>query len=151
MRPPLTPGGRGRILEGVLLTFVRRLSAVCVALTLAVGGPAVCAGWLPTPEARMACCTSDGSCSMHKAESHADHSAQAVTQAEADRCCATSDQDDATPTPSATAFVVSLALVPSPVPVVLADAPIRADAWRTAVPISVTRVPRHLLLSVFLV
>jgi hypothetical protein len=135
----------------VLLNLGRRISTILVALILAAGNPAMCAGWRPTQEARMACCASDGSCAMHKAESRAARAAQPITQADADRCCAASDQDDATPTPSTMAFVVSLAPVPSPIPVVLADAQLRADAWRTAVPITITRVPKHLLLSVFLV
>ena len=135
----------------MLLNLGRRVSTTFLALILAAGSPAVCAGWLPTQEARMACCASDGSCAMHQAGSEPAGDARPITQAEADRCCATSDQDDATSTPSTMALVVSLAPVPGPVPVLLAHALLRADAWRAAVPITTTRVPRHLLLSVFLV
>jgi hypothetical protein len=134
-----------------VLRFSRRLSTAVIALTLGAGSPTLCAGWMPTPEARMACCSDDGPCPMHKSPSHENRSAPVVTQAEADRCCATPEQDDSAPSTSIVAFAVSLALVPSAVPVLLPDAAARADAWRTAVRVPVTRVPKHLLLSVFLV
>jgi hypothetical protein len=88
---------------------------------------------------------------MHTSESSPDGSTQVVTQAEADRCCATSEQSDSAPSAANFSFAVSPALVPSPVSVSLSDDAARAEAWRTAVPIPVTRVPKHLLLSVLLV
>jgi hypothetical protein len=129
----------------------RRSAAALVVLALAAGGPAVCAGWMPTPEARMACCSDERPCPMHTSESDQDGSTRLVTQAEADRCCATSEQDDSVPSSSNISLAVSLALAPSPVAVLLPDGAVRADAWRTPVPILVTRVPKHLLLSVFLI
>lgn len=75
-----------------------------------------------------------------------------VTQAQADTCCALSERSPSTPSSSSHLFSpVTLALLSTPASVVLPDlAPLRA-VWRAFVPIAVSTVPRHLLLSVFLV
>lgn len=87
---------------------------------------------------------------MHEAGSHHDGSATAVTQAEADHCCATSEHHDSAPSKSTALFAVSLTLVSSPVSILLPAVPPRAEAWRTADAIPIARVAKHLLLSVFL-
>lgn len=77
--------------------------------------------------------------------------ATAVTQAEADACCAASDQDDSTP--SRAVFVPVTALGPVASPVALVSPPPRAqiDGWRLVVPRAAGGVPTHVLLSVFLI
>lgn len=130
--------------------FSRRLSAVLLTVALAAGQAGVCAGWMASPEARMACCSDDGSCPMHKPESE-DGSARVVTQAEADRCCAASEQDDSAPSPAGPAFVVTLAIALSPVPALLPEPESHASISRASLPRPPAHVPKHVLLSVFLV
>ena len=88
---------------------------------------------------------------MHKSESQAGGSTRVVSQAEADRCCAASEQDDSAPSPSNLVFSVTLAVVLRPVPVLIPEPDAHVDIWRASVPIPAARVPKHLLLSVFLV
>ena len=134
-----------------VLTFGRRLSAAFLVLALAAGSPALCAGWMPAPEARMACCSNDGPCRMHTSDSRKDGTKRAVSQAEADRCCGASEQGDSAPSPSSAGFVVTLGVVPSPIPVMIPEPDARTPTWRAFAPIPAARIPRHLLLSVLLV
>jgi hypothetical protein len=98
----------------------------------------------------MACCT-DGDCPMHKGDSHRSGSGRVLTQVQADSCCASSEgQNSSQSNPSfvtaITAAVLGVGVVlPANVPVVL------SDAWRTSAPIPIAPVPKHVLLSVFLV
>lgn len=134
-----------------MLSFSKRVSAVFLTFAFAASQAGVCAGWVATPDARMACCSDDGQCPMHKSESEDDGSKRVVSQAEADRCCAASEQDGAAPSPSHVAFAISLGVVISPVPVLIPEAEAHADIWRASVPRPAARVPKHLLLSVLLV
>ena len=135
-----------------VVNWLRRLSAFATVLALAAGNVALCAGWSPTPEARMACCTDGDACPMHKGESHHSHSAPVITQAQADTCCAASEQQQSNQ--SSPTFVT---VIPSAVlgPCVIVPAPLPAlvvrSAWRTSAPIPIGSIPKHVLLSVFLV
>lgn len=133
--------------------LIRCVSAVLLALALGAGNAAWCAGWMPTPDARMACCSDEASCTMHQSHSdtHDVGSKRVVSQAEADRCCAASEGDASVPSGSTVAFVVTLGLVIGPVPAPIPQAEAHRDLWRASVPIPAARVPKHLLLSVFLV
>ena len=44
------------------MRLVQRLAALALTLGLMAGNAAICAGWMPTPEARMACCAEGGEC-----------------------------------------------------------------------------------------
>ena len=135
-----------------VVRVIRCLAAVAAVLTLCVGNVAVCAGWQATPQARMACCQDEASCPMHKSESHGSRSMHHVTQAQADNCCAGSEQNDSATT--RTSFVASgviLALVPATIPLVVMPKAPALEEWRAFVPLPVSPVPKHLLLSVFLV
>jgi hypothetical protein len=134
-----------------MVSFSRRASAILVTLALVAGQGGVCAGWMPTPEARMACCSANGPCPMHKSDSEDDGSKRVVSQAEADRCCAASEHEDSTPSQSNAAFFVTLAVALSPIPGLLPAPEAHADIWRASVPIPTGHVPKHVLLSVFLV
>jgi hypothetical protein len=124
------------------------MSALLLTLALASSNLALCAGWMPTAEARMACCSEDGDCPMHKAGEHG--GAQAVSQAEADRCCAASETDESAPT--ASTFNLSISLAPVQTVVQLVEPPlVPFEALRTVAPLPRTSVPTHVLLSVFLV
>jgi hypothetical protein len=133
-----------------VLSFNRRLPAVVLAFALAAGQAGMCAGWMATPEARMACCADDGPCPMHKSE-RGDGSTRTLTQAEADRCCAAAEQDERVPSSSGAAFSGALGLVLGPVPALTPDTQAHVELWRASAPIPKARVPRHLLLSVLLV
>lgn len=97
----------------------------------------------------MACCA-DGACPMHTSEPSGG-SAPVVSQAEADSCCAASERDSSPPTAPTFALSIGLALVPSPVSLAVPAASVRLDGWRTLVPMPGAPVPKHLLLSVFLI
>ena len=131
--------------------LANRLSAVFLTLALVAGQAGVCAGWMATPEARMACCSDQGLCLMHKSDSADDESKGVVSQAEADRCCAASEQDDSAPSPTGPAFSVTLAVALSPVSALIPAPQAAVELWRASVPIPTAHVPKHLLLSVFLV
>jgi len=135
-----------------VLRFLQRLSALALTLALAAGNAAICAGWMPTPEARMACCTDGRECPMHKGESHNSGSARVLTQVQANSCCASAEgQNSNQPSPSfviaITAAVLGVGVVqPANIPAL-----VLSDAWRTSAPIPIAPVPKHVLLSVFLV
>jgi hypothetical protein len=89
---------------------------------------------------------------MHKGDSHSPGSARVLTQAQADSCCAAAEgQHSNQSTPS---FVTAITAAVLGVGVVLpANVPalVLSDAWRTSAPIPIAPVPKHVLLSVFLV
>ena len=132
------------------MLLARRIGAIALVLFMSGGDAALCAGWEVTAEARMACCVS-GACPMHQSDQHGSDSADTVSQAEADSCCVASES--AGPTPTSPAFAM---VVPSAIPVqqLFADVSpliLMADAAREPIPLSGSLVPKHLLLSVFLI
>ncbi len=135
-----------------MVRLVHRLAAVALTFGLMAGDAAVCAGWLPTAEARMACCADGVECPMHKGDSHRSGSERLITQAQADSCCAAaegqnSNQSNPSFVTAITAAVLGVGVVlPANVPAL-----VLSDAWRTSAPIPVAPVPKHVLLSVFLV
>jgi hypothetical protein len=133
-----------------VLTFSRRFSAVVIVLALSAGSPAVCAGWMQTAEERMACCMDESSCPMHKADASQHHASRVITQADADRCCATSERDDPAPTPSTIKVDTSRARAIMPIPAVTPVTAPGASRWRASPP-PPARVPRHLLFSILIV
>lgn len=134
------------------MRFVQRLSAIVLTLALMAGNAAICAGWMPTPEARMACCADGGECPMHKGDSHRSSSGRVLTQVQADSCCALSEgQNSNQSNPSFVAAITAAVLgvgivLPANVPAL-----VLSDAWRTSAPLLSAPVPRYVLLSVFLV
>ncbi len=130
----------------------RRAAAFIAALLLCAGNVAVCAGWQATPEARMACCMDGATCPMHKSDRHEHSSKGAVSQAQADICCAAAAQrrdSDA----AASTFVASGAIALVPVATMI-SAPTTVSperGWRALIPLPVSSTPKHLLLSVLLV
>jgi hypothetical protein len=99
----------------------------------------------------MACCEG-GECPMHKGDSHSLGSERVLTQAQADNCCASSERENSNQSnpsfvPAITAAVLGVGVVlPANIPAL-----VLSDAWRTSAPIPVAPVPKHVLLSVFLV
>jgi hypothetical protein len=150
MRLAFDSGGAVEHSRRLVIGF-RRISAVLLSLTLVAGNAAVCAGWAATPAERMACCAGGGDCPMHKGsdESASEHG---HTQAQADTCCASSEREQSNPSNPAALATISPAVLGAGV-VLPAIAPLLmvTDGWRTHSPSHSPPVPRHLLLSVFLV
>ena len=134
------------------MRLAHRLAAFALTFCLVAGNAAICAGWMPTPEARMACCADGSACPMHEGYWHGSGAKRVLTQVQADSCCASSESQNAgDPNLS---FVAAISAVVLGVGVVLpASVPalVLSDAWRTSAPLPVAPVPRHVLLSVFLV
>lgn len=136
---------------GEMVGFVRRIAAAVAVLALGAGNIAVCAGWQTTAEARMECCLSSTNCPMHESGRHDHSSTRGVSQTQADSCCAASSQRPESSSPHST-FAVSG-------PIALAQIAgfsspmtgVPAQEWRALVPLRVSSVPKHLLLSVLLV
>ena len=90
---------------------------------------------------------------MRKRESHDAGSGKALTQVDADTCCLSSEPEDST-NPLTPTFVAAISfpvlgpgvVLPASVPVL-----IRSNDWRTVSPVPSPPVPRHVLLSVFLI
>jgi hypothetical protein len=134
-----------------VVTFSRRLAALATVLALCVGNLAVCAGWQATAEARMECCKDGTSCPMHKADAHGSRSTHPITQAQADTCCAASSNRTESPSAVSSFALVNAAALPGIIRSVVPVAVHALEAWRALVPLPVSPVPKHLLLSVLLV
>jgi len=122
------------------------VSVACV-LAFAQSAVAQCAGWQATPAARRQCCQ-NGACPLHHRAGGA--SRTQLTQAAADDCCAQSQRPESSPSATAFAATMTLAVV-QPLPAVvlsLAPAPLGAPCETSSPP---AHVPKHLLLSVLLV
>ena len=134
-----------------MLTHRSRLIALAIVGFMATGNAAICAGWAATPEARMACCADEDNCPMHKG-GNSSGSERVISQAQADACCAVSaGQQSNQSTPTFVTVISNAVLgvgvvVPMPAPAL-----VLSDGWRTVAPILIAPVPRHVLLSVFLV
>lgn len=133
------------------MNLLHRVSAAALTLVLLAGNAAVCAGWMPTPEARMACCSKSGACPMHESGASDSQPSRVLTQAQADTCCASSNHDSSQSSgpfmgPVTLAVLGTASVVPT-----VAPSLVLSDGWRTAVPIPVAPIPKHVLLSVYLV
>jgi hypothetical protein len=100
----------------------------------------------------MACCAEDGTCPMRRGHSDDSTSGKTITQAQADSCCASSEREESAQPDLANAIAPLHAVLGDGV-VLPASIPalVLSDNWRTVVPIPSPPIPRHLLLSVFLV
>jgi hypothetical protein len=100
----------------------------------------------------MACCADGGTCPMHKGESHDSGYQQVIPQAQADACCAASEgQHSNQSAPSFITVISSAVLGAGVIRPVSIPSLVVSDAWRTVAPMPIAPVPRHVLLSVFLV
>jgi len=132
----------------VVESLLSRVASVLCVLALMQGAVAQCAGWQATPEARRQCCR-DGVCPLHHREDST--SRTHITQAAADDCCAQSERHESSPSQTVFASTIALAVIQTLPPVVLSLAPTvpLSAPWETPSP--PTHVPKHVLLSVFLV
>lgn len=131
------------------VTWALQHAAVLVlALATAAGNLAQCGGWQGSPEARMACCAEGVECPMHGRDRDGGASRQ-MSQAAADACCASSEDQDATSSASyvlAATEAVSVETFPA----------LALAAWGPALGLPESPPPprsisRHLFLSVFLI
>jgi hypothetical protein len=100
----------------------------------------------------MACCTDGVHCPMHDGKSKQSVPHRALTQAEADACCASSEPEPSSSSTPSVAPATSPAVLGAGTPLPPSiPALVLSDDWRTTSPIPITPVPRHVLLSVFLV
>jgi hypothetical protein len=88
---------------------------------------------------------------MHGSDPEDGRSKRVVSQAEADRCCAASERNDSAPSPAGPAFSVALPTALGHVPAFLPEPASRASLSRASTPVPPAHVPKHVLLSVFLV
>lgn len=130
-----------------MLVVARTVAATLIAVLIA-GPVGLCAGWQTTAEERMACCAESAACPMHNAERHQSDGKQAITQAEADSCCAASERD--TSSSAKGSIVISPALQQQTLALPAADSS-RLLIRRDPVHDRSAPVSRHLLNSVFLV
>jgi hypothetical protein len=135
-----------------VLTISRLLSVGVLCMALAAGNVAVCSGWSASAAARMNCCSDEGNCPMHADGAPGVSSHDALTQAQADACCAWSAPKRSNPSPSIVALSISAT--------VLGTVSAVSDAIALLVPREPSRaamhlrdgaVRRHIVLSVFLV
>jgi hypothetical protein len=88
---------------------------------------------------------------MHKGDSHRSGPERVLTQAQADSCCALSEGENSNQSsPTFVAVITAAVLGAGIVLPVNVPAFVLSDGWRTSAPIPVWPVPKHLLLSVFL-
>jgi len=88
---------------------------------------------------------------MHKSEPRGFGSKRVISQAQADKCCAaTSSRTQASPADPAFVLSNASALAASAGVIVPVAVPALQE-WRALVPLPVSPVPKHLLLSVLLV
>ena len=134
------------------VVVLHRVIALTLSLMLVAGNAALCAGWARTSEARMSCCLDPQTCPMHKGESHDSGAKRVVSQQQADSCCATSEQRQASQPDLTLLTVVPGPVHGSGVAVATSDSTSTANrVWRSIGPVPIPAVPRHVLLSVFLV
>lgn len=89
---------------------------------------------------------------MHKGDSQSSGSERVLSQAQADSCCASSENENSSQSNPTFVTAISSAVLgtgitlPAPVPAL-----VLSDGWRTIAPLPTAHVPKHVLLSVFLV
>jgi hypothetical protein len=129
----------------------RHLTAALLTVALIGVGVAPCAGWESTAKARHDCCV-EGQCpGQIETDSHSRGHSSGVSRTAADRCCATSEQQNQQRT-AQFAGPIFLVLPPTESVDVATDdltPPERSDADVLPIPSPPTRL--HLLFSVFLV
>jgi hypothetical protein len=133
------------------MTLVRRFAAVAIVSTVCFGNLSVCAGWQPTAEARMACCMTGTSCPMHRSDRDRAASRRAINQVQADNCCAATSNRTQFSVAHSTFVLSNAAALPAAVSNIIPLALPVLREWRALVPLPVSAVPKHLLLSVLLV
>jgi hypothetical protein len=132
--------------------MVTRTVAAFAIVALLGAGVAPCAGWQPTRGARADCCEK-GHCpgELTNGANHLGGHSGSMTQAEADRCCATSEQKHQQ---GSAQFVDAAFVLLQPIDhltTVTIDGPLPDRVVPDLIPIHPPPTPLHVLFSVFLV
>jgi hypothetical protein len=133
------------------VTLLRRLAAIAMTAMLSAGNLAACAGWQPTPEARMACCTDEAACPMHASAAQGSEPTRVLTQTEADRCCGGATDRTSSNSAGTTSSSTAIAALPLFAAAIASVSTPALQQWRALVPHPVSPVPKHLLHTVLLV
>ncbi len=89
---------------------------------------------------------------MHKGETGSSATEHVLTQAQADNCCASSERDNSSQSSPTFAPAISSAVLGHGIVIPDAVPPlVLSDGWRPAAPTRAGPIPKHVLLSVFLV
>ncbi len=89
---------------------------------------------------------------MHKGESQGTGATRVITQAQADSCCASSEGERSGQSHPGSVTTISIAVLGTGVVLAVpVPALVLSDAWRATAPIPFAAIPKHVLLSVFLV
>jgi hypothetical protein len=86
---------------------------------------------------------------MHRSGGEESTPQTVITQAQADSCCASAERSDSTPSTSSNVAGFPVALVTPQIPALRPD--VAVFRARSAPATDVSPVPKHLLLSVFLI
>jgi hypothetical protein len=149
-RPPFDSVTKVEHPRNVRLLMTRVVTLIAI-ITLTFNTSAQCAGWQETAEARMACCANETECPMHPAGPGGAQSPRSVTQSQADACCSLSEHSSSTPSASSHDSLYTLIAQSTLSTVPLLDTAPVNHTWHAVTAISAVPVPRHLLLSVFLI
>lgn len=130
----------------------RLVTTAVVVIALLGAGVAPCAGWQPTPKGRADCCEK-GQCpgELTNGANHPDGHSGNLTQAQADQCCATSEQKHQQ---GSAQFIDAAFVIAQPIEsltTVAIDGPPPDRVVPDVVPIHPPPTPLHVLFSVFLV
>jgi hypothetical protein len=88
---------------------------------------------------------------MHKSGSHRSGSTRVISQAEADNCCAAASTRTQASGASSSFALPNTSVLPA-LPGLVFQVPVLAlQEWRALIPLPVSPIPKHLLLSVLLV
>jgi hypothetical protein len=89
---------------------------------------------------------------MHKGDLQNYGSAPDITQAQADNCCASAEHENSSQSSPTFVAAISSAVLGTGIALPATVPPlVLSDGWRTVAPIPTAHVPKHVLLSVFLV
>jgi hypothetical protein len=128
--------------------WYQRFAALLCAFTLTSSALVECAGWQATPEARRSCCGQSANC-LHNDDQDG---RRAVSQAAADSCCAASESDESRPSSTPFAAGITVAGLQAKLPALAPLSPLTVSFdTQELVGLRASPVPKHLLLSVFLV
>jgi hypothetical protein len=131
--------------------LARRLAALALVAIAFIGDAAVCQGWSLTGEARLACCAGDDPCPMHGESAGGPESRRALSQSEADSCCAMSEERRSPQTPPANAAPAGADLGPGFVVVPPPPRLVSTGSRFAGAHLSSASRHKHVLLSVFLI
>ncbi len=129
----------------------RAFAALAIVAAILTGNLAVCAAWQSSAVERLACCGQEPACPMHPSPAHHSHAMGRTAQTDADTCCAASEPRRQAPTTATFSLPAPMMLGQSALSLIVPALAAPLGSTSADPPRSTSTVPRHLLLSVFLV